>query len=75
VKSTIFTNFMGWNTYCPNSVGGDHERITTVVTILGIDTSCDETSAAVVRDEKLLSNTIVVRSVIHSVNTFSPTRF
>jgi N6-L-threonylcarbamoyladenine synthase len=33
------------------------------MTVLGIETSCDETSAAVVRDGKLLSNTTVVQLV------------
>lgn len=35
------------------------------MTILGIETSCDETSAAVVKDGKLLSNTTVVQ-LFHS---------
>ena len=35
------------------------------MTVLGIETSCDETSAAVIRDGKLLSNAVVVQ-LFHS---------
>ncbi|HEY6952793.1 MAG TPA: tRNA (adenosine(37)-N6)-threonylcarbamoyltransferase complex transferase subunit TsaD, partial [Bacteroidota bacterium] len=36
------------------------------MTVLGIETSCDETSAAVVRDGRLLSNVTTIQ-LIHSI--------